>query len=187
MSIDSVCVLYCILFPFVNARTGWVDQGWKEPVHKASSHWREQQAHALRSGWPSVFGTRNLANGTGCTKIRQGNSWSIARQIHVLKHWSVRFQKDSVCQKESNFVSEAFSWCLHVQLERKDSEAEPVLLSEYVWYELHVGTKYLPQDLFAKGDTNRDGCIEADEWSNLPGVHSHYTYYSSETWHIIVR
>jgi len=38
MSIDSVCVLYCILFPFVNARTGWVDQGWKEPVHKASSH-----------------------------------------------------------------------------------------------------------------------------------------------------
>ena len=106
MSIDFVCVLYCVLLPFVNARTGWVDQGWKEPVHKASSHWQEKQARALRSGWPNVFGTRNLANGTGCTKIRQGNSWSIARQIHVLKLWSVRFQKDSVCQKESNFVSE---------------------------------------------------------------------------------
>ena len=87
----------------------------------------------------------------------------------------------------SKRISEAFTWCLHVQLERKDPKVDLVLLSDYVWHELHVGTKYLPQDLFATGDKDGDGCINQEEWSDLPGVDSHYTYYSSETRHIIVQ
>jgi hypothetical protein len=52
---------------------------------------------------------------------------------------------------------------------------------------LHVGTKYLPQDLFATGDKDGDGCIREDEWNDLPGVDIHDTYYSSEIRHIIVQ